>query len=291
MTTQEAPPAPREETEFNAERHVYEPHRVGLPPLGQYVRELWRRREFGAELSRTNLRAQHVNTVFGVFWLVINPLLLAAIYFVLVDILQKGSRNENFFAHLVAGLFAYYFISQSARQSVRSVTSGGRLILNTAFPRLLLPLASVRTAFVRFLPPLALYGILHLAMGLPIELTTLWVFPLVGLMLVMSAGIAMVLSAGQVYFRDLKEFLPYGLRIWLYASPILYYADEIPERYKAILWVNPIGELLNAWSDVLNKGQAPEPKSLAIASAWALGFVIVGGLFFVSREREFAVRL
>ena len=290
MSTQ-APPVPAEETEFNAKRHVYEPHKVGLPPIGQYLRELWRRREFGAELSRTNLRAQHVNTIFGVLWLVINPLLLAAIYFVLVDILQKGSRNEDFFAHLVAGLFAYYFISQAARQSVRAVTSGGRLILNTAFPRVLLPLASVRTAFVRFLPPMALYAVLHLVTGLPIEATLLWTLPLVALMLVMSAGLAMLLSAGQVYFRDLKEFLPYGLRIWLYASPILYYADEIPERYKAILWVNPIGELLNAWSDVLNKGQAPEPKSLAIASAWAFGLLIVGALFFMSREREFAVRL
>src|SRR5829696_442513 len=268
MTTQ-APPAPAEETEFNAQRHVYVPHRVGLPPLGQYLRELWRRREFGAELSRTTLRAQHVNTVFGVFWLVINPLLLAGIYFVLVDILQKGSRNQDFFAHLVAGLFAYYFISQAARQSVRAVVSGGRLILNTAFPRVLLPLASVRTAFVRFLPPLALYAVLHVVSGLPIGLTQLWAIPLAGLMLVLSSGLSMLLSAGQVYFRDLKEFLPYGLRIWLYASPILYYADEIPERYKAILWINPIGELLNAWSDVLNQNQAPEPKSLAIAGAWA----------------------
>ena len=291
MSTTQAPPAPSEETEFNAQRHVYEPHKVGLPPVGQYVREVWRRRDFAAELSRTNLRAQHVNTVFGVFWLVINPLLLAAIYFVLVDILQKGSRNEDFFAHLVAGLFAYYFVSQAARQSVRAVTSGGRLILNTAFPRVLLPLASVRTAFVRFLPPMGLYAVLHVVTGLPIEPTLLWVLPLVALMLVLSSGLAMLLSAGQVYLRDLKEFLPYGLRIWLYASPILYYADEIPERYKAILWLNPLGEILNAWSDVLNKGQAPEPKSLAIAAAWAFGLFVIGSLYFVSREREFAVRL
>ena len=290
MTT-DAPTAPREETEFNAQRHVYEPHRVGLPPLRQYVRELWRRRAFGIELSRTKLRAQHVNTVFGVFWLVLNPLLLAAIYFILVDILRRRSGGEDFFTHLVAGLFAYYFISEAARQSVRSVTSGGRLILNTAFPRILLPLASVRTAFVRFLPPLVLYAVLHLATGLPVHATTLWVIPLVGLMLVLSSGIGMLLAAGQVYFRDLKEFLPYSLRIWLYASPILYYAEEIPERYKAILWLNPIGELLNAWSDVLNKGLAPEPKSMAIAAAWAFAFLVIGALFFMSREREFAVRL
>ena len=64
MTT--APPHPhRPENEFATQHHVYEPHIVGLPPLGPYVREVWRRRSFAFELSRTKLRAQHFNTVFG----------------------------------------------------------------------------------------------------------------------------------------------------------------------------------------------------------------------------------
>src|SRR5690242_20426571 len=96
------------EDEFTAERHVYEPHAAGLPPLRSYVRELWRRREFALELSRTRLRAQHFNTTFGQLWLVLNPLLLAGVYFVLVDIISPGrDRGLGFFAHLMAGLFAY----------------------------------------------------------------------------------------------------------------------------------------------------------------------------------------
>src|SRR3954470_17418950 len=97
----DAAAAGRREDEFNAQRHVYEPHRVGLPPLRQYLRELWRRREFAYELSRTKLRAQHFNTAFGQLWLVLNPLLLAGVYFILVDILQGGSRGGAFFAHLM----------------------------------------------------------------------------------------------------------------------------------------------------------------------------------------------
>src|SRR3712207_6577612 len=130
-----APPAPppvdrpgTDDNEFTAVRHVYEPHRVGLPPIGTYLREVWRRREFALTMSRTNLRAQHVNTAFGMAWLIINPLLLATVYFILVDILHRGSRGPSFFAHLVAGLFAYYFVQQTATQSVKSVTSGGRQI-------------------------------------------------------------------------------------------------------------------------------------------------------------------
>jgi len=273
------------------ERHVYEPHKAGLPPIGAYVRELWRRRDFAAELSRTNLRAQHVNTAFGMLWLVINPLLLATVYFILVDILRSGSRGEDFFGHLVACLFAYYFIQQSAQQSVKSVTSGGKLILNTAFPRALLPLASVRTGFVRFLPTLAVYAILHLITGLPLEPVLLWVIPLVAIMVVLASGLAMLLAAAQVYFRDLKEFLPYALRVWLYTSPILYYADDVPDRYDWVLAINPLGPILTAWSDVLNAGKAPDLTLIGLALAWAVGTFAVGFLFFISREREFAVRL
>jgi teichoic acid transport system permease protein len=277
--------------EFAAERHVYEPHRIGLPPIGAYVRELWRRREFAREMARTNLRAQHFNTAFGQLWLVLNPLLLAGVYFVLVDILRSGSRGAGFFAHLMAGLFAYYFVSDSVRLSVKSVTGGGRLILNTAFPRALLPLSSVLTAFMRFLPTVVVYIPVHIAAGLPLRPADLWVLPLTVLLATLASGIAMLVAAGQVYFRDLKNFIPYLLRVWLYASPVLYYAHEVPGRYGPILKVNPLGGLLTAWSDVINKGHAPPLDAMLLAVGWSVGIFLAGALFFMSREREFAVRL
>jgi teichoic acid transport system permease protein len=290
-STEQAAPA-REENEFTSERHVYEPHKIGIPPLLPYVRELWRRREFAREMARTNLRAQHFNTVFGQLWLVLNPLLLACVYFLLVYILRgSGSRGVEFFAHLLAGLFAYYFISDSIRLSVKSVTGGGRLILNTAFPRALLPLSSVITAFLRFLPTLVIYIPVHIIAGLPFGPHLLWLIPLIFLMFVMASGAGMLVSALQVYFRDVKNFLPYFLRVWLYSSPVLYYADEVPDGLGWILYVNPLGGMLTAWSDVLIMGQAPEPWAIGMAAAWSFGIFLAGGLFFVSREREFAVRL
>jgi teichoic acid transport system permease protein len=279
------------ENEFTSERHVYEPHKIGLPPVRPYVRELWRRREFAREMSRTSLRAQHFNTAFGQLWLVLNPLLLAGVYFMLVYILRSGSRGVEFFAHLLAGLFAYYFISDAIRLSVKSVVGGGRLILNTAFPRALLPLSSVLTSFMRFVPTLIIYVPVHLIAGLPVGVELLWVIPLIGLMIVLAAGAAMLVSSLQVYFRDVKNFLPYFLRVWLYSSPVLYYADEVPDGLRWLLAVNPLGGLLTAWSDVITQGQSPQLESLALAAGWAFGIFFAGALFFMSREREFAVRL
>jgi teichoic acid transport system permease protein len=279
------------ENDFEEVHHVYEPHLVGLPPLRPYAREAWRRRAFAFELSRTKLRAQHFNTVFGQLWLVLNPLLLACVYFVLVDILRGGSSKEGFFAHLVAGIFAYHLVSDAVRQGTKSVVSGGRLILNSAFPRVLLPLGSVISAVKRFLPTVVIYIPLHFASELPLGPHLLWTLPLLGLLIVMASGLAMIVGALQVYFRDLKDFMPYLLRVWLFASPVLYFAAEMPEKYRFLLYANPLGQLLAAWSDVINLGGTPSFEQLAVASAWAFGLLIAGFLFFVSREREFAVRL
>ena len=277
--------------DFVGERQVHEPHRVGLPPLVPYVRALWRRREFAFELSRTTLRAQHFNTVFGQLWLILNPLLLATVYFILVDILRAGSRGAEFFAHLMAGLFAYYFVLHSVNQGAKSVVKGGRLILNSAFPRVLLPLSAVITAFWRFLPTFGIYAVVHLLSGLPLAVEQLWVIPLMAILAVIASGLAMIVAAVQVYFRDLSSFLPYALRIWLYISPVLYYAREVPERYEIILVINPLAPLLSAWSGALTEAIAPTPGQLALSVAWALAIFVVGALFFISREREFAVRL
>jgi teichoic acid transport system permease protein len=277
--------------EFTSVRHVYEPHRVGLPPLGSYLRELWRRREFAFELSRTDLRAQHYNTLFGQLWLILNPLLLACVYYVLVDILRARAGGIDFFAHLMAALFAYYFVTDAIRQAVRSVTGGGRLILNTAFPRLLLPGASVITAFKRFLPTIVIFLPVYFIADIPFGRELLWLFPIFLLFALLAMGMAALVAAGQVYFRDLKNFLTYALRMWLYGSPILYFAHEVPQRYEFLLLLNPLAPLLTAWSDVIDFGRAPDPADLALGAAWGLAFFIAGALFFISREREFAVRL
>jgi ABC-type polysaccharide/polyol phosphate export permease len=290
--TAPAPATPRgRPDEFVSVQHVYEPHRVGLPPLGPYLRELWRRREFALELSRTDVRAQHFNTVFGALWLVLNPLLLACVFFVLVDILRARTGGIEFFAHLMAALFVYHFVTDGIRQAVKSVTSGGRLILNTAFPRVLLPGASVLTALKRFLPTIAVFIPVYIIAGPEIGPELLWLVPVFALFVIVTCGLAMLVAAGNVYFRDLKNFLNYALRIWLYGSPILYYAHEVPDRYQFLLYLNPIAPLLSAWSDILDEGLAPDPTDLALGAAWGVVLFVAGALFFISREREFAVRL
>ena len=277
--------------EFSGEYHVYEPHKVGLPPLGPYFRALWARRQFLFELARTNLRAQHYNTTLGQLWLILNPVMLGVVYFTLVYIIRSGGRGSIFLAHLMLSLFAFRLVSTSVSRGARSVVGGGKLILNTAFPRLLLPLESVLESFMRFLPTIAVYAVVHVAVGLPIKASLLWMIPIIAMITVFGAGAAMFTATSQVYFRDLTNFLPYFTRIWLYTSPILFYAEDVPEKLRPILYCNPMYPMLGSLNDAVIEGRTPPFGLLAASLAWTVGTILAGTLFFISREREFAIRL
>jgi len=287
-----------EDSGFLTEYQVYEPHKVGLPPLRPYFTELWRRRHFAAELSKSNMRAANTRTFFGQIWLVINPLLLACVYYVLVDILAGNATPKpgadtglEKLSHLVAGIFAYYLVAGCITAGANSVVSSGALISNMAFPRLLMPLSAIRTAFFRFLPTVPVYLILHAIAGRSFTWHMLLAPFFLATMTVFAVGLAATFATLQVYFRDTMSFLPYFLRIWLYLSPVLWFAEDVKPGLKPFMAFNPLYSMLGGWTDLLVQGTLPSIGLWLAATAWATVSILVGSLFFISREREFAVRL
>jgi ABC-type polysaccharide/polyol phosphate export permease len=269
---------------------VYEPFRAGLPPLIRYWKSLWSRRRFIAEYSRSELREQHYDSFFGQLWLVLNPLLLSAVYFFLIIIIQ-GSSDETRYAHLTATLFLFYLVANSLTGGVKSITAGQRLILNTAFPRIMLPVSAVVIAIAKFVPTLLVFFIIRTVLGLPFTWEMLWAFPILLITIFLALGLAITISCINVYFRDISSFLPYMTRTLLYLSPILYEASALKPELLAIEAFNPLFPILDSWSRTLVHGQAPQGSSLLAGLAWAAGVFFIGTYFFLSREREFAVRL
>ncbi|MDO8646556.1 MAG: ABC transporter permease [Candidatus Planktophila sp.] len=269
---------------------VYEPFRAGLPPLIRYWKSLWSRRTFIAEYSRSELREQHFDSLFGQLWLVLNPLLLSAVYFLLIVII-RGSSDVTRYVHLTATLFLFYLVANSLTGGVKSITAGQRLILNTAFPRIMLPISAVVIAVAKFIPTLLIFFIIRTILGAPYTWEMLWAFPVLLITIFLALGLAITISCINVYFRDISSFLPYMTRTLLYLSPILYEASALKPKLMAIQEFNPLFPILDSWSRTLVHGQAPQGSSLLTGLAWAAGVFLIGTYFFLSREREFAVRL
>jgi ABC-type polysaccharide/polyol phosphate export permease len=265
---------------------VYEPFKAGLPKLGKYWKSLWSRRTFIAEHSKSELREQHYDSVFGQMWLVINPLLLSGVYFILIVII-RGQADSTRYIHLTGTLFLFYLVSNSLSSGVKAVTSGQRLILNTAFPRIVLPLSSVVIALLKFLPTIVIKAVF----GSSFTIQMLWAIPILFITTLLALGLAITISCINVYFRDISSFLPYMTRTLLYLSPILYEASTLKPGMRILEYINPLFPILDSWSRALVYGQNPELSSMIAGLGWATGIFFLGTYFFLSREREFAVRL
>lgn len=270
---------------------VHEPHQGSVPPLRPYLRRVWERRQFAFEMSRSNLRAANYDTFFGQLWQVLNPFLLAMVYYLAWGVIAGGGSGSDYLAFLIGGLFLYYYTRNSMGLGAGSIVGGGGgLLLNSSFPRAILPLSSTITAFLQYLPTLAVFLVFHLAFGNSLHWTML-LLPLLFIALtIFNLGLAMAAGALTVYFRDTSSFLPYLLRMWLYLSPILWELEQAPENLQPILVLNPLVPFLTTWHELV-AGGLPSTRMLLAGAAWTIAVPLLGGWFFLSREREFAVRV
>jgi teichoic acid transport system permease protein len=278
------------------ELHIYEAGRAGLPKIGPYVRDVLARWPFASEFSRSSIRSAHTDTVFGRLWLVLNPTLLAVVYFILVVILtgEEIKKGGPTLTRICCGLFLYTLFQGAVSSGAGSVTGGGALISRMAFPRLLMPLAAVRTSLFRFLPTLPVFLVLKLVLtkqpwGWEMLLSVYFLL----LMVVFSAGLAAFMGALQVYFRDAGSFLPYFLRIWMYLSPVLWPLSKIGPDH-SLYWLmlcNPMYSICGGWGEALLSSTVPPWHLWLVGLGWAVVSFVFGSLFFMSRERDFAVRI
>ena len=288
--------------EASSKVQIFEPHSSSLPPMRPYFREFWRRREFATELSKFSDKAEYLDSKLGKVWLVLNPLFLAVIYYLLVTIIQGGRGQGGGFTtlcHILIGLFTFYFAQNTILLGAHSITSGGSLILNQAFPRALLPLSSAISAARQFFPTIPIYILIVIAGKLILNDTTLpglslnyLVLPFLFILLVITSfGLSLLFATMNVYFRDTTKLLSYIMRIWLYASPVLWQPDMLSGWYRILLYLNPLGPILSANSRIWIDDLMPTLSQLIGCLIWAVIAFAMGAYFFISRERDFAVRI
>jgi ABC-type polysaccharide/polyol phosphate export permease len=155
----------------------------------------------------------------------------------------------------------------------------------------MLPLSSVVIALFKFFPTIIVFIVIKAVVGSPFTIQMLWALPILLITILLALGLAITISCINVYFRDISSFLPYMTRTLLYLSPILYEASTLKLELRILEFVNPLFPILDSWSSALVYGQSPDISSILAGLGWAVGIFFIGTYFFLSREREFAVRL
>jgi ABC-type polysaccharide/polyol phosphate export permease len=155
----------------------------------------------------------------------------------------------------------------------------------------MLPLSSVVIALFKFFPTIIVFVVIKAVVGSAFSLQMLWSIPILLITILLALGLAITISCINVYFRDMASFLPYMTRTLLYLSPIFYEASTLKPGLRFLEYVNPLFPILDSWSRALVYGQTPELSSMLAGLGWATGIFFIGTYIFLSREREFAVRL
>ena len=269
------------------------PFKAGIPNLRQYLKDMKTRKEFVIELSKAEREEEHLDTVFGQLWSVISPLLSAGIYYLFIFVVQGGHQGPDFFLHLVAGIFIFEFISTAATRGSTSIMRAGALINNTSFPRVLLPLTDVLTAFRVFIPSVFVFAVFQISLQVPLKVESLQAIPALILILLFTSGLAMFAAAAQVYFRDTQALMPFILRLTMFVSPVLYFPEQAKALFdgRLLTTLNPIFCMVQIFSGSIVRGDTFDVWTWFIAIFWAIVSFVGGFWFLVTREGEFAARI
>ncbi len=254
------------------------------------LRHLLRYRALIASLVARDLKARYRGSFLGFFWSFVNPLLLLLIYtFIFTAVVpNRGSSDEAPFAlFLFCGLLPWTWFSTALIESASVLIAGGNLIRKVLFPAEVLPIVTVLSGLVHFCFGLPILAGFFVYFGTPVApLDLLWLPLVVFVQLLLTLGLALLISALTVHFRDLRDLVANLLTLWFWATPIVYALSQVPERVRPVIGLNPLTHLVVAYRDtLLTPGPFSSAPRLAILAAAALA-VFLFGYFVFDRLRD-----
>lgn len=218
------------------------------------LRQLLRYRGLIQSLVARELKARYRGSVLGFFWSFINPLLLLLIYsFVFSFVLENRAPDMQPYAlFMFCGILPWTWFSSSLSEGANVLIGGGNLIKKVLFPAEILPIVTVLSNMVHFFLGLPILAVFLVYYQKPLQLSEIVWFPAVVLVqLVLTLGLALILSALTVHFRDIKDILSNVLTFWFFATPIIYPMWMAPSTGRTLLNLNPFTHLAVSYQEIL----------------------------------------
>ncbi len=256
-----------------------------LPDLG----EVWRFRDLWLALGRRDVTLRYRQTVLGVVWVVLQPLIAGGVFAVVFGRVAKlPSEGVPYFVFSFAGFVAWNAFQNTLVRSAGSLLAQGNLVTKVYFPRLALPLSSIVSSFVDFVVGVASLAMLlvfaHVTPTAALLTLPFWV------LLLHTAGLALgtLAAAISMRFRDLQYALPVLAQLLLYASPVAYSTTAVPERLRPFFQLNPLTGMLDGFRWAMLGTVPPTPGAVAIAVGGTTLLLVLALSVFARFERHIA---
>ena len=251
-------------------------------------RDLWAYRELLYFLTWRDVKVRYKQTVLGVLWVVMQPLLTTLIFTIFLGMLARVPSGGVPYPLLVyAGLLPWTFFSSSVTSSGNSLVSSANLITKVYFPRLIVPMAAIGARLVDFGIAFLILVALMIYYRVGLTWNVLALPALVVLTTLLALGLGLFISALNVRYRDVSMALPVLMQLWMFVSPVLYPLGLVPERWRMLYSLNPLVGVIAGFRSAL-LGEAFNWWALAVTSVVTLVMLFSSAYMFRRVERSFA---
>ena len=269
---------------------------IVLSPPGRWrpvdLRELWTHRELIYFLTKRELQIRYKQSVFGISWAVLQPLVFAFIFALFFGVVlhQHPPNGLPYAVFAVAGIVPWLFTSAAIQQGAGSLVLDANLIAKVYFPRLALPISKGLSLILDLIIALGVVLLVTLLYGVAIA-PTVWLVPaFLALGVVTAFGLATFLSAANVKYRDVQLVVPMLIQVLFFASPVIYpgtlVGNQSGQAWSYIYSINPMASVLDGTRWALYDQPYPGTVNILISVASAL-LILVGALIYFRRAEDF----
>jgi len=249
-------------------------------------KEIYRYRDMLRFLTWRSIKVLYAQSAIGIGWAVIQPLFSMIIFTVVFGWFAKiDSNGVPYSLFSLAALVPWTYFSNAILEAGNSLVSQSQMLTKVYFPRLILPLSGVLAKLVDFGIAMLMLVCLMAFYGFAPTWNILFLPVLISVMVASALGIGLWLTAMAIQYRDIKHALNFVVQLAMYASPVIYSANIIPEQYRYIYAINPMVGVIEGFRSAL-LGSGPMPWNLVLVGALSTTLILVSGLFYFRRQER-----
>lgn len=252
-------------------------------------RELIRYRELLYFLTWRDIKVRYKQTLLGATWAILQPFFTMVVFTLFFGKIAKlPSDGTPYPIFYYSGLLLWTYFANGLSFSANSLVGGANLITKIYFPRLLMPMASTVAGLLDYLIALSILVVMMFWYHVTPTLTILLLPFLVLCGFMAATGAGLWLSAMNVRYRDIRYVIPFLIQLWLFATPVIYPSSMLPERFRWLLSLNPMGGVIEAHRACILGNKPIDWNSLLISVGMILLIFITGAFYFRRMEKSFA---
>ncbi len=253
----------------------------------EILKNLYQYRELLKTNVKKEIRGKYKGSFLGILWSFLNPLLMVLVYAIVFPYIMR-IKTDNYLIYLITGVIPWNFFVTCITTGCNCVWTNGGIIKKVYFPREILPISVIAAGLINFFISCIIIILFVIFGNVPLTFNILWLPVIAIIQCALSLGLLFILSAINVYVRDVEYIVTFFLNLIFYLTPILYTTEMFPSKYSWVINLNPMTHIINSYRNIFYYGVHPEFKALCVVAVVSLIVMFVGLAIFKKLEKGFA---